>query len=183
MRRNGSDSAGYPLLLYRRQWLKENLAYATRALARGAAPTRVAPGPTDDVRKHSDSSPAHSSERSSPACGIHALGLGEKRGFVQQIPLDQKSPFCNSKQHKRFPWLWYSLAFSSSLTIAFCAIGSVMFVRRNRRMRTVQGGEGSVHPCIINGTRLWRAPLSLGVMGWFMLDYHPGGLCCICLVG
>jgi hypothetical protein len=47
----------------------------------------------------------------------------------------------NSKQHKQFPWLWYSLALFVIVAFAFAPIGSVMLCGRDRERVRVQGGR------------------------------------------
>ena len=78
MPKDGSDSAGYPLLLYRTAMgPTDHLALRRRAaLARARRRPEWRRGRRNDVRKHADGSPGAFPE-STQAAGIHgALGLG-----------------------------------------------------------------------------------------------------------
>src|SRR5436189_5215558 len=82
----------------------------------------------------------------------------------------------NSKPHKRFPWIWYSLALFLIVAFAFAPIGSVVLCAAIANAYGCKVDEGSVHPCIINGHNYGELLYSLGVIGWFMLVTLPAGL-------
>src|SRR5215211_5037377 len=81
----------------------------------------------------------------------------------------------NGRPHKRFPWLWYTLALRHR-GVGVCANRVRHVVRGDRNAHGCKVDEGSVHPFIINGHDYDELLYSLGVMGWFMLVTIPGGL-------
>jgi hypothetical protein len=82
----------------------------------------------------------------------------------------------NSKAHRRFPWIWYLLAFFVISGFAFAPIGSVMLCAAIANAYGCKVDEGSVHPCIINGQDYGQLLYTLGVLGWLMLVTLPAGL-------
>ena len=78
--------------------------------------------------------------------------------------------------NRRFPWIWYLLALFVIVALAFAPIGSVMLCAAIAFAYGCKVGEGSVHPCIINGHDYGELLYSLGVMGCLMLVTIPGGL-------
>jgi hypothetical protein len=62
------------------------------------------------------------------------------------------------------------------LFIAFLPLISVAIAGSIANANGCQLDEGSVHPCIVNGTDMGETLYSMGVMGWFMLATIPLGL-------
>jgi hypothetical protein len=88
MPEDGSDSAGYPLLLYRtKMGLDDNLAYADALtlLERGAAPNRAAPDGMTFEKMLMDHRAHFGGRLKSPPAEFAALwDWAEKHGIVQQ---------------------------------------------------------------------------------------------------
>ena len=95
MPKDGSDSAGYPLLLYRTAMgLKDNLAYADALLLleRGADPNRAGADGMTFGNMLMDSQGAFPENTQAAAAGIHgALGLGRETRDRPASPLESKS--------------------------------------------------------------------------------------------
>src|SRR2546421_10810943 len=81
----------------------------------------------------------------------------------------------NTKEPRRFPWIWYVLALFVIVAFAFAPIGSVILCAWIANAHGCKVDEGSVHPCIINGKDYGQLLYTLGVMGWFMLVTLPAG--------
>jgi hypothetical protein len=96
MPKDGSDSAGYPLLFYRTAMgLDDHLAYADALLLleRGADPSRAGAGGMT-FGNVDDSPSAFPANAQATACGIHgALGLGRETRNRPANPLDQDRHF------------------------------------------------------------------------------------------
>src|SRR6266478_1110599 len=60
---------------------------------------------------------------------------------------------------KRFPWILYGIALVLIVGFAFASVGSVMLCAGIANAYGCKVDEGSVHPCIIQWPRLWRASL------------------------
>lgn len=62
------------------------------------------------------------------------------------------------------------------LFVAFLPVISVAIAGSIANANGCQLDEGSVHPCIVNGSDMGETLYTMGVMGWFMLATIPIGL-------
>lgn len=62
------------------------------------------------------------------------------------------------------------------LFVAFLPAISVAIAGSIANANGCQLDEGSVHPCLVNGTDMGETLYTMGVMGWFMLATIPIGL-------
>ncbi len=62
-------------------------------------------------------------------------------------------------------------------------VASVMIAGSIAEANNCQLDEGSVHPCIVNGSDMGEQLYSMGVMGWFMLVTIPTGLIALAVYG
>jgi hypothetical protein len=62
------------------------------------------------------------------------------------------------------------------LLIAFLPLISVAIAGSIAQANGCQLDEGSVHPCVVNGTDMGETLYAMGVMGWLMLATIPLGL-------
>jgi len=76
---------------------------------------------------------------------------------------------------KPFPWVRYWILFALIVLFALAPIGSVVACSCIANLAGCKVDEGSVHPCIINGTDYGHMLYTLGVLGWLMLVTLPGG--------
>lgn len=76
---------------------------------------------------------------------------------------------------RRFPWWAYWIVLAIILLVALAPVLSVIVAGTIADANGCALDEGSVHPCIVNGTDIGSTLYALGVMGWFMLATIPLG--------
>ncbi len=62
-------------------------------------------------------------------------------------------------------------------------VASIMIAGSIAEANGCQLDEGSIHPCIVNGTDMGEQLYSMGVMGWFMLVTIPTGVIALAVYG
>lgn len=62
-------------------------------------------------------------------------------------------------------------------------VASIMMAGSIANANDCQLDEGSIHPCIVNGTDMGEQLYSMGMMGWFMLVTIPTGLIALAVYG
>jgi len=82
----------------------------------------------------------------------------------------------NSRPHKKFPWIIYSIVLVLIVLFALAPAGSVVACGLIANAYGCKVDEGSVHPCIINGQDYGHLLYTLGVLGWLMLVTIPGSI-------
>ncbi|MHC1782235.1 MAG: hypothetical protein AB9891_05645 [Anaerolineaceae bacterium] len=70
----------------------------------------------------------------------------------------------------------HTLVVLAILIVAFLPAISVAIAGSIANANGCQLDEGSVHPCIVNGTDMGETLYTMGVMGWLMLATIPLGL-------
>ncbi len=65
------------------------------------------------------------------------------------------------------------------LLVAFLPVISVAIAGEIANANGCQLDEGSVHPCVVNGTDIGETLYTLGVLGWLMLATLPLGFAAV----
>jgi hypothetical protein len=72
--------------------------------------------------------------------------------------------------------LFHAVVVVIILLVAFSPLISVVIAGSIANAHGCTLDEGSVHPCIVNGTDMGETLYTMGVMGWLMLATIPIGL-------
>lgn len=84
---------------------------------------------------------------------------------------------------QRFPWWAYWSALAIILLLALAPVISVIVAGSIADANGCALDEGSVHPCVVNGTDIGATLYALGVTGWLMLASIPLGAGALLLWG
>ncbi|GHD17264.1 hypothetical protein ACFOEZ_14285 [Tianweitania populi] len=77
---------------------------------------------------------------------------------------------------KAWTIFWFLFSLVAILLFAAAPIISALTAGSIASAHGCQLDEGSIHPCVINGTDYGETLYQFGVMGWFMLITVPTGL-------
>ncbi|HEY4199423.1 MAG TPA: hypothetical protein VGM83_02590 [Devosiaceae bacterium] len=79
------------------------------------------------------------------------------------------------QRRRRFPWLIYWLVLAVVLILMLLPVFSVIFAATVANTHGCALDEGSVHPCMVNGSDWGEALYDFAVMGWLAIATLPLG--------
>ncbi len=112
--------------------------------------------------------------------GEYKQGLlrGPIRAYA--VPGSAETMNMPTKRARKFPWIIYWVILFLIVAVTLAPVASVVACGMIANAYGCRVDEGSMHPCIINGTDYGETLYTMGVLGWLMLVTLPAGALASC---